>query len=146
MIDYKEVRIGNLVMYKGKEYKIAGITKGFPVIDTFDFYFKDIEWGDLKPIPLTVKWLVKFGFEKVKSVGFFWDAKAVFVKNDYAIFYQVNKGINFDTDSQIITRLVDKSFQYKNGHGIVNEIIYVHQLQNLYFALTNKENDVLQKL
>lgn len=138
MIDYKEVRIGNLVSYEGKEYKIEGISKDYPFLDTIEFGAGVVEWKDLEPIPLTEAWLLTFGFTKVESVSFYWDAKAVFVKNDYAIFYHVNEGIRFGFENGI-TRFIDKSFQYKNGNGIINEITYIHQLQNLYFALTNTE-------
>ena len=73
---------------------------------------------DIKPIKLTEQWLKGFGFEKF---------------GDYEIY---NK-----EDFQI-----DKTAKEQNEKGywfFINEypvnIMYVHQLQNLYFALCNEE-------
>ena len=80
-----------------------------------------LEWFDthIESIPLTEQWLKDLGFEKRG-------------RNIYLILID-ESGIN-----QI-------SLRYKklvtNKSGIVNidHIKYVHQLQNLYFALTGKE-------
>ena len=87
-----------------------------------------IDYGDLrilftyednseyKPIPLTEEWLLKFGFEK--EGGYLWNCKLLgkqrFIEN------HLTKGY-FET-------------HYESKH-----IQYVHQLQNLYFALTGEE-------
>jgi hypothetical protein len=64
-----------------------------------------------KPIPLTEEWLLKLGF--IKHVS-------------QSIWYTLNK--------------VDVwFFDGKYVNDIDVEIKYVHQLQNLYFALTNEE-------
>ena len=65
-------------------------------------------------IPLTDEWLVKFGFE---------ESEFVFSKNMYFI-----KGMQ-------IWKCNDMFLCDKNGIYIK----HVHQLQNLYFALTGKE-------
>jgi|688.fasta_scaffold1153065_1 hypothetical protein len=64
----------------------------------------------LKPIPLREDWLLKFGFKKV--------AENDFILGKYSLYYLL----------------------YYDGYR-VSEITpkYVHQLQNLYFALTGKE-------
>jgi len=65
-----------------------------------------------KPIPLTEEWLIKFGFSCVIGHGY--------KKNGF-------KG---------------KIFGYStmwHHHSLRVEMKYVHQLQNLYFALTQKE-------
>lgn len=71
-----------------------------------------------EPIPLTEEWLLKLGFEKADEIYF----------------------IEFDVYSMTIK-------EYEKGKYILNpethfnyvDIEYVHQLQNLYFALTNLE-------
>ena len=63
----------------------------------------------LNPIPLTEEWLVKFGFELVGK----------------KTYYKLNIPL-------IPVR--NSHYQCKGA-----DIKYVHQLQNLYFALTNKE-------
>jgi len=74
-----------------------------------------------KPIPLTEEWLYKFGF-KVGEVEDYFD-KNIGIKKILAI------------------HLKDKEFII--GYGIYwtyhFKIKYVHQLQNLYFALTGEE-------
>ena len=62
-----------------------------------------------EPIRLTEEWLLKFGFERNK------DAWTSFIKNDVII-------------------ATDK-FIYMSR----TKLKYVHQLQNLYFALTGEE-------
>lgn len=75
----------------------------------------------LEPIPLTGEWLLKFGFEKAYK-------DRVFKFND-------NFGVDFGISIFFIQH-------YKNevhNSFIRTEIYYVHQLQNLYFALTGEE-------
>lgn len=80
---------------------------------------KQIEWFsegvyDLLPIELTEEWLLKFGFSKWKN------------KN------------NFSKGSFIVYTLSKKGFHY-GRKSLRVELKYVHQLQNLYFALTGEE-------
>ena len=74
----------------------------------------------IEPIPLTEEWLLKFGFEKNKNSDLY------FRLNNYEYF--IENGI------------ID------NGYSRMNEISvkYVHQLQNLYFALTGKELEIIE--
>lgn len=72
---------------------------------------------EIEPIPLNEEWLLKFGFEK--KLG------------NYELEnfrFNINKPINFD------------GFLFCEGYSVITDKIqYVHQLQNLYFALTNEE-------
>ena len=72
------------------------------------------EMKDFKPIPLTEKWLKEFGFKSVFS-------GAGYIKNRTEIGYNYN------------------GF-YIIASGL--KIEYIHQLQNLYFALTNTELEI----
>jgi hypothetical protein len=75
-----------------------------------------LERGDSKaePIPLTESLLLKFGFEKVKDS---------FFKKGFHIYEEDN---NF--------------YYYLRDEGMMDvHINFVHELQNLYFALTKKE-------
>jgi hypothetical protein len=72
-----------------------------------------------KPIPLTEEWLLKFGFEKVSG----WDYYKGWIK-DY---------VELECDCY--------GFDYVNN--IDKEVKHVHQLQNLYFALTGKELELI---
>ena len=68
--------------------------------------------GFLEPIPLTEEWLLKFGFERS---GLYHVKSQVYIYDEYG--------------------LVDTGFEYRFNYRRI-EIEYVHQLQNLYFALT----------
>lgn len=72
---------------------------------------------DIRPIPLTEKWLLKFGFVNNWN-GF---SKYGYWKDDFKIISAGN------------------SVFYTIINGKETEIKYVHQLQNLYFALTGEE-------
>ncbi len=63
------------------------------------------------PIPLTEEWLLKFGFRK------------------YDMYY--------DVDDFYLIRLNDASFRAGSLSHL--KMTHVHQLQNLYFALTGGE-------
>jgi hypothetical protein len=69
--------------------------------------------NQVQPITLTDKWLLKFGFEKY-----------------FVNWYRVN---NF------YIRKIGDEFETEIGECLYKTIDYVHQLQNLYFALTNEE-------
>jgi len=69
-----------------------------------------------KPIPLTEQWLKDFGFEKK------------FIDNDEGRYY------DYELNEFHIHGLSNNHFIF-----LMRKINYVHQLQNLYFALTEKE-------
>ena len=71
---------------------------------------------DLKPIPLTEEWLLKFGFKKIG-------------------------GTIYKNIGSIEIGLTGKRFyiQIRCENITIQNIKHVHQLQNLYFALTNQE-------
>lgn len=115
-----ELRIGNYLNGKQGHVIITEIRENNIVKihdNTSIFYVGTC----LKPIPLTEEWLFKFGFiEKIDAYFY----------NDYCIediHNRVTWVINeFDHITDEFTAI---------GCGIN----YVHQLQNLYFALTNEE-------
>lgn len=105
-------------------------------IDTKDFHFDkfkglyqyDPEWYKyvhmFEPIPLTEEWLLKFGFRMEKGADFFY-CKRTKMPN---VTLEVNlnfRVILFDRKRKVFTDI-----KYTK---------YVHQLQNLYFALTGEE-------
>lgn len=85
-----------------------------------------------KPIPLTDEWLLRFGFEVNDDLG---DQIYYEIPNQ-----KIGYGICFDHDDITFYKF------YGNGGENVHTLIYdeehlqsVHQLQNLYFSLTNNE-------
>ncbi len=80
------------------------------------------EQNKLQPIPLTEEWLLKFGFNKEPDKSFTKRDIAIFLDKRFSsnLFMQENQG-DFTW------------FSYEC------KIEYVHQVQNLYFALTGEE-------
>jgi hypothetical protein len=98
----EELRIGNYV------YDTLGKVNRID-LEAITYIVKEPH-NQVKPLPLTEEWLLKFGFENNK-LGLF-DVRKVVDDIAYHIYF-------------IKTHL--------------KEIQYVHQLQNLYFALTGEE-------
>jgi len=111
-----ELRIGNWVHAKGIN------VDGEVSIDILRL-ITDGKGKDYKPIPLTEEWLEKFGFEEKR-------------KGRYVI---MSKYIDDDT---FIDWDGDGSWGLQQSDDWVTfppTIKYIHQLQNLYFALTGEE-------
>ena len=110
-MEVRELRIGNLVK---AVHKKSDILNSYIVIEGKHIY--DLENGksefDFYGIPITEEWLLKFGF--TQSLAF----KSVYFIGTFLSITLGNK-IMFEINDQIIS-----------------EIKYIHQLQNLYFALT----------
>ncbi len=73
-----------------------------------------------KPIPLTEEWLVKLGFEKDNT----------FMSKEHPFAEYVKEGV--------IINLPYLNFVFNETESDI-QIKSVHQLQNLYFALTSEE-------
>jgi hypothetical protein len=88
-------------------------------IDTTDLSYlvNNDDDEDFRPIPLTEEWLFKLGFE-LNGCNF-----------ELPNFrFHITKPANYD------------GFLFCDGCSVITEKIqYVHQLQNLYFTLTNEE-------
>ena len=84
-----------------------------------DVAFDLLESNLIKPIPLTEEWLLKFGFKK-SNVYCFGNHKLIIeslMGDRHSCRYRINP----------------------NESIWISELHYVHQLQNLYFALTGEE-------
>lgn len=128
-MDARELRIGNFL----KHYKnIAHVTWGV---------IKDVELGErnYEPIELTEEWLEKFGFEKDEHFDV--DKNDEWIASfEILLYFKEDKSIN----SYIFWDKRDGCHLQLGGELDVAlrhfpNIKYVHQLQNLYFALTGKE-------
>lgn len=114
MMKATELRIGNWVSIGNKDQTIdLHIQFDF---DEGGWYVDDMNIDNVRPIPLTEEWLVKLGV----PLGF------ETFSNNYMIE---------DTIDAYCVRL-----SYDVGMSkFIAETKYVHQLQNLYFALTGEE-------
>ena len=120
-----ELRIGNWVKHPAAVWSHRTEVQGYGYVE---FQWKEHDWAgiaectinleDVKPIPLTEEWLVKFGFDF----------------DGYCSYWKSEIELTKDT--------MDEHFQSFNnvGSGLCQkEIKYVNQLQNLYFAITGEE-------
>jgi hypothetical protein len=80
----------------------------------------------LKAIPLTKEWLLKLGFIQ----------QGVIINNN-GLTEQC--GINYFIKNNIVYSLSDNQVELDNPNVFLCNLQYVHQLQNLYFALTGEE-------
>ena len=111
-----ELRVGNLIQWES-----TGDIESVIDIKTLRLknpIINNIHIKDCKPIPLTEEWLLKFGF----------------VSNPYQDRYE-NEFIHVECNK---TRGITELWIERMPH-----IKYVHQLQNLYFALTGQELELL---
>lgn len=114
----EELRIGNLV-------KIGGEIDRLELCDFVDIHEHKTIW-QYEPIPLTEEWLLKFGFVKAKFSSEYW--------SHYSLINGWNVALSHHTEE---SSGVNKGLVYWGDNYV--GLKYVHQLQNLYFALNNKE-------
>ncbi len=122
-----ELRIGNWVcdIYQEEEFQL----------DIVDMCDMDIN-GDLyrtDPIPITEEWLLKFDFEKKID---FYSPDELWGKEEFENPRRAFGVFNPDNKDEWFVMFRE---DVGCGWSDLNEIKYVHQLQNLYFALTQEE-------
>ena len=117
-----QLRRGNKVLHNGIEKTIDCISPGYVIFfedrkETDDFG----QWVDLdevKFIPINEKRLLELGFTKLDNT-----------KN----------GIGTDNNEYWIEFVIDRIFFFIADIPPSVSVKHIHQVQNLYFALTNEE-------
>lgn len=129
-MEAKDLRIGNWFLADTEENNFKQINAN----EILDFYDDPLD-DYYKPIPLTEDWLLNYGFEKV-----------IYESDDFG--YETNyeldiKGVGYISYSDDFScALFGSKESSKNELGFLpnwDNCKYVHQLQNLYFALTGEE-------
>lgn len=128
-----ELRLGNFI-YKESEYEFEnGINQIISVLEfecvstrPLNCHVKhhNVNISNLKPIPLTEEWLLKFGFSREVKVGSEMGTDGV----EFRVYH-------FD----VLTFNTNHGWWYKVQRINDTPLEYVHQLQNLYFALKGEE-------
>jgi hypothetical protein len=135
-----EIRVGNWFRYPGLwSYRQP---EG-AIFSEFDFQWEDRDWfavgesmlflDEVLPIPLTEEWLIKFGFEKIKKESYV---------NGFEFILKPDSDLEFNGIGHHGWLKGDRSLVVNTlcrGNYVCNTVGYVHQLQNLYFALTGEE-------
>lgn len=118
-----ELRIGNLVDLGNRIAKVIEIGHlACVVVDLEESQDTLEDYERTKPIPLTEEWLLKFGFEinrQSKEENNIWRC---YSEEGFFEIEQIGDGFFLDDNACYGT-----------------ELNYVHQLQNLYFALIGEE-------
>jgi len=131
-MEVKDLRIGNYVEF---HHVTKGVIKNFSKVGSLsigidktifsigveDYHFI-ADYKGIKPIPLTEEWLLKFGF------------KTDFYGGQGNVCYYASKG-----KFKIYSIEDNKSYQYDYTLNMFTMIKHVHELQNLYHALTGEE-------
>lgn len=129
-ISAQELRIGNYIngsIGDDSELVLCYVT-GYDPRDEFIFVSNDnnihyAEFVDFQPIPLTKEWLLKLGFVFLSDIGVYKLKFTISTQAGEFEFAGVPKSIGF----------------ISNGLFASGNIIWVHQLQNLYFSLCGEE-------
>lgn len=150
----EEIRIGNWLHHKDN-WSYRQPDNG--PFKEFDFQWQERDWLgigescldlkiDIEPIPITEEWLSKFGFLKIPNETYI---------NGNQFLLQVtgeaNENGSMNRDETWFDGIGDSSWIRKDGlktmsvnvlcrgNYVCNCANYVHQLQNIYFALTGNE-------
>lgn len=111
-----ELRVGSLVDYEGAVHTVyeiqTNLCRSYRNKNNAEMYLHG--YSEIKPIPLTEEWLTKLGFDGCNWI----DAGAL--------------GFQYLPYEKCVTLIYSESVSVPN-------IQFVHQLQNLYFALTGEE-------
>ena len=125
-MEAKELRIGNLVNYGVNVCPIKSIHTESVLKNEASVYIElnqklnhyCVKLDEIQPIPLTEEWLVKFGFNEINFSYYFENIELYFQRSYQSYFFK---------------------FGFEPNEKKAIQIKYVHQLQNLYFALTGEE-------
>jgi hypothetical protein len=124
-INFKELRLDNYICINNNLHpcRVKEITMSSVVVESIKENYSEPTINSMNPIPLTEEWLIKFGFEKkidcYKNINYNF--------NGYFASFDCDNPMWFGEDGccEQVT--------------IKDNIKYVHQLQNLYFAVTGEE-------
>lgn len=127
-MDSKELRIGNWVYLDDNGGRNYQIDSGHDIDEIEGFNKDEYCFG----IPLTEEWLIKFGFEVIDENTFeLTIGRKVFLVN----LDDLNDGTG-------VNQLCYKYDIQCDYMILLDYYFYIHQLQNIYFALTGEELEI----
>lgn len=152
MVKANELRVGNWLWYKSDMYsdrenkvkenwfqvayigETIGLDIGFECTQRFE---KKPLWSpkikELKPIPLTPEILQQYGFVKSDT---WWGDGIDYYHYPIPNLPDISKSVDIRFGNEAVEGILDAVFV---GQQDFKHVRSLHQLQNLYFALTNEE-------
>lgn len=135
-IERTDLRVGNLVRYKGKIMFVCDIFGLVRLSDEESVL--DADWSEIEPIPLTEELLAKCDFHKAdKAFGYDNESRSLihpYVDEDESLCLLI--GDNRELGIHEV---------YDDGY-LTAVCRYLHDLQNLYWAVNNIELNMEQVL
>jgi hypothetical protein len=130
MIKANELRIGNLVETDNLEGNIKTVVEikhkmasvKYIRTDTNEPHQSMVDHERLTPIPVTEEWFLSFGFARITTNEYWF----VIPLKDRSLAVSTYGNVEISSWDRLCI-----------AHGLICK--YVHQLQNLYFALTGEE-------
>ena len=119
-----DLRIGNYIYGVSDRVELIsavhenGLTTKTPHFD--DYHTDIIKY--YKPIPLTEEWLINFGFLQSMALTNYWSE---------------DEEMNIFVYNEVIHYVIP--LDHDGNFWKIKKLEYVHNLQNLYFALTGKD-------
>lgn len=126
-MNVNELRPGNIIFLikdsGKKEYELTG----------FDIYKLDeSDCADIEPVPITAEHLEKFGFE------FYWMSCMCLIQLKVVDKLRIVRSYSHDISGDL-----ELDLRYDCLCTNIPRIKYIHELQNIYYALT--QNELIQK-
>ena len=140
-----ELRVGNYLFCHRYLSIVQGVNSEVVIVLKCLNTLKVIEFGsnEIKPIPITEEWLLKFGFDNW-GLGTQWN-------NEFESYVRYVRHNDLDGTSNFEIHYIKSTYGNSEHYQYFiscdeddrlnwgEDIEYIHQLQNLYFALTGKE-------
>ena len=119
-----ELRIGNLIRWisTGEIDTVKDILTAGRKHECIN----NVNISDCEPIPMAEEWLDRFGFESYGHI--------------YTLHFKNGFALNYNTSLKSWFLSI-----HSTTTTAISDFKYVHQLQNLYFALTGEEIKIINK-
>jgi hypothetical protein len=132
MIDPKELRVGNWLQYKNTPFEVEEIVIGG--INMYQEGYSVYGFGECDTIPLIPEILEKCGFMDIP-----FQRGMAFINLDSSPYD--NRVLEYSKSTNNIYIVCSQGGEGEeiNTTKMLTQVKYLHQLQNLYFALTGSE-------
>ena len=119
-----ELRLGNIILLDNCQERIDSITENILSVEGMNGCYSISE---IKPISLTEQWLIDFGFHYLKTM------------EGYKIYELNNIRLSIYMSN-------DKNGAWLSVYRGTIIVKFIHQLQNLYYALTGEKLTKINEL